>query len=103
MGMLYQDGQEDGCGQNKGPSLDGVFSEGCFTKFSEVFTDNLNIVGGELQMTTFISMSTMFFTQPSLSGSPWLSWPSASWPTAWASGWGIRDSLSRTRTELRSD
>lgn len=38
-------GQEDGCGQNKGPALDGVFAEGCFTKFSEVFTDNLNIVG----------------------------------------------------------
>lgn len=38
-------GEQAHCGENKGPSLDGVFPEGCFTKFSEVFTENLSIVG----------------------------------------------------------
>ena len=49
MGILYQGGEEAGCGKDKGPTLDGVYAEGCFTKFSEVFTDNLSIVGGEFQ------------------------------------------------------
>ena len=40
-----EDGQVEGCGKDKGPTLEGIYPEGCFTKFSEVFTDNLNIVG----------------------------------------------------------
>jgi CD63 antigen len=40
-----QGGEAPECGMNKGPSLDGIYPEGCFTKFSEVFTSNLAIVG----------------------------------------------------------
>jgi len=40
-----EDGQTTGCGKDKGPTLDGIYPEGCFAKFSEVFTENLSIVG----------------------------------------------------------
>ena len=38
-------GQVQGCGHNV-TKPDAIFQEGCFTKFSDLFTDNLNIVGG---------------------------------------------------------
>ena len=47
--LLNQGGEVSECGNNKGPSLDGIYPEGCFTKFSEVFTSNLAIVGGEVK------------------------------------------------------
>lgn len=98
---LYQGGEAPECGMNKGPSLDGIYPEGCFTKFSEVFTSNLAIVGGEVKRTTFILISLNVYLQPLLLESPWLSWPYVSWLTAWASGWADRDSLSRCRKNVK--
>ena len=44
-------GQVQGCGHNV-TKPDAIFQEGCFTKFSDLFTDNLNIVGGNTLKTT---------------------------------------------------
>ena len=39
-------GQVEGCGVDY--KKDQIFQDGCFTKFSDTFKDNLNIVGGKL-------------------------------------------------------
>jgi CD63 antigen len=53
-------GQVEDCGRGKGPALDGVYAEGCLPKFSEVFTDNLNIVGAIAVGVAVVELAIVF-------------------------------------------
>merc|ERR1711936_926940 len=78
-----QGGEAPECGMNKGPSLDGIYPEGCFTKFSEVFTSNLAIVGAVAVGVAVAELAICFVAY------------------CMASGWADRDSLSRCRKNVK--
>ena len=50
------DGIVDKCGARPDFNVDKIYTSGCFSKFSEMFMDNLNIVGGKTNLFTAINV-----------------------------------------------
>ena len=81
----------EGCGKTQNPAQD-LFGVGCFTKFTDFFSHNLNYVGSK---TTFCLtlVSTPIFQSPPSVWPPPRFWCSVS-PAAWARRWAPRPSTS---------